>query len=307
MLFESVRRDRRPAPPGRLVWVGELRLHVEERGFGELPVVFLPGYLSSTDAWYGVLERLGPDTRALAVDLPGAGYSDHPLDVPYTAPWFADQLASLLDALCIPRAVVVGHSLGGSIALHLAARHTARVAALALVSPLVYVQPAPPGLRLARVAPALMRAFFRSPVGRMAIPPMLRRASFLNGKVDAHERSQVLLSHLDAPGGWEAATTMGLAALTHAPGPELIRQVFQPCLMFWGQHDRCYAPAESARLQRDLGGPTRLVLLERSAHNGHEEEPARVAEELCRWLAELPNRPQVRAAPRAAAQGGRAP
>jgi len=270
--------------------VGDVRVHVEERGQGELPVLFLPGYLSSTDAWYPVLERLGAGIRALAVDLPGAGYSDHPLDVPYTAPWLADQVAGLLDALTIPRAIVVGHSLGGSIALHLAARHPARVAALALVSPLVYSQPPPPGLRIARVLPSVMRAFFRSPIGRVAVPPMLRRASFLNGTVDAHERSHVLLAHLDAPGGWEAATTMGLAALTHAPGVDLIRQVWRPCLVFWGLHDRCYPPTEGERLCRDLRGPSRLVLLERSAHNGHEEEPARVAAELEAWLAD-PGRP----------------
>jgi pimeloyl-ACP methyl ester carboxylesterase len=305
MLFESVRRDRRSAPPGRLIWVDDLRVHIEERGEGELPVVLLPGYLSSTDAWYGVMARLGQGTRVVAVDLPGAGYSDHPLDVPYTAPWFADRLAGLLDALGIQRAVVVGHSLGGSIAIHLAAQHAARVAGVALISPLVYVQPAPPGLRIARVMPAVMRAFFRSPVGRAAIPPMLRRASFLNGAVDAHERSRVLLSHLDAPGGWEAATTMGLAALTHAPGTELIRQVYQPCLVFWGLHDRCYPTAESQRLRRDLRGPSQVVLLERAAHNGHEEDPARVATELNRWLAELPTRP--RAPARSSAAGGGAP
>jgi pimeloyl-ACP methyl ester carboxylesterase len=289
----GLRRDRRPPMPGRLQWVDELRLHVEERGPDEAdapPVVFLHGYLSSTDAWHGVMTRLPAGLRQVAVDLPGAGYSDRPADAPYTFPWFAEQVLGLLDALALPRAVFAGHSMGGSIALHLAARWPERVAGLALVSPLVYPQPAPPGLKIAKRHPEAMRLLFRSPVGRLAIPRMLAQASFANGKIDASDRARVLLGHLDAPGGWEVATTTGVRAAEHAPDEGLLGRVRAPSLILWGRHDRVYAPDEAERLGRDLAGPSRVVMLERSAHNGHEEEPGRAAEALAAFLDELARR-----------------
>ena len=278
------RRDRRPPPPGELITVDGLRLHVEARGEEGPLALMLHGYLASTTVWHPALPLLGRFARAVAVDLPGCGYSDRPMDVPYDLPWYADLVPRVLDALGEQRAVLVGHSLGGAIALHVANRHADRVDGLVLVSPLAYTPPPPPGLRLARRAPNLMRHFFASPVGRMVIPHLARKATFSDGRRYSKLRAVRLLEHLDAPGGWEAATRIGLAAGEFAPGADHLAQVAQPALVCWGAHDRTYPAEWAGRLRGDLGGPSQELLLQRSGHNCHEEEAEAFAEAVRVWL-----------------------
>src|SRR5438105_4143486 len=69
-------------------------------------------------------------SRALLVDLLGFGYSDTPADFSYTMEEHADSVAALLEHLGLRGAHVVGHSMGGSIAIALAARHSGLVACL---------------------------------------------------------------------------------------------------------------------------------------------------------------------------------
>ena len=101
-------------------------------------VVCLHGWGASA---YGYRHILGPlaaaGVDAYAPDLRGHGWSDKPLDqAAYTPNALAGWTLALLDALALDRVVLVGHSLGGAIALHTARRAPDRVAALVLLAPL---------------------------------------------------------------------------------------------------------------------------------------------------------------------------
>jgi pimeloyl-ACP methyl ester carboxylesterase len=105
----------------------------------DAPVVLcLPGWGCSAYSFHRVLAPIAArGLRAAAVDLRGHGWSDKPLDVAaYTPAAFARWTAAVLDALGAARAVLVGHSLGGMIALESAFATPERVAGLVLVSPL---------------------------------------------------------------------------------------------------------------------------------------------------------------------------
>lgn len=129
-------------PPGadrRWVDVSAGRLAVLHAGgpvAGRVPVLLLHG--GGTDAaaisWYRLLEPLGEDAEVFAPDLPGFGAS---LDVdPVGGPAaLADVVVEVLDAVGAARAVVVGVSMGGDVALNLALRHPERVAGLVLLAP----------------------------------------------------------------------------------------------------------------------------------------------------------------------------
>jgi pimeloyl-ACP methyl ester carboxylesterase len=100
-------------------------------GSGE-DVVFIHGMAASHGFWH--LNVLLPMTRRFRVtlyDQRGHGSSSLP-PRGYTTAHLADDLLQLLDALQIPRAHLVGHSLGGAVALHLAAEHPDRVASLVI-------------------------------------------------------------------------------------------------------------------------------------------------------------------------------
>jgi pimeloyl-ACP methyl ester carboxylesterase len=135
----TARRVEAAMPPlGRFVDVPGARLHVVEKGEGPalLMIHGLAGQLRHFT--YGVVDELAGDFRVIAVDRPGSGYSVRSTGASATLNAQADVMAALLDALKIDRAVVVGHSLGGAVALALAQRHPERVKALALVAPLTH-------------------------------------------------------------------------------------------------------------------------------------------------------------------------
>lgn len=101
-------------------------------------VVCLHGWGASAYAYRHVLAPLAAaGVDAYAPDLRGHGWSDKPLDrAAYTPDAFAAWTLRLLDALQLDRALLVGHSLGGAIALHTAGRAPDRVTALVLLAPL---------------------------------------------------------------------------------------------------------------------------------------------------------------------------
>lgn len=93
----------------------------EEVGSGSQPFLFVHGWTCNHNFFAPQIECFSRFHRVIAADLCGHGASDAP-QRQYTVPEFADDLAWLCGELGVERAVLVGHSMGGLIALQLAAR-----------------------------------------------------------------------------------------------------------------------------------------------------------------------------------------
>ncbi len=107
-------------------------LHYESRGRGDR-LVLLPGLGSSSVSYGRIIDGLSTTCEVVAVDNRGSGHTETP-DVPYTIETMAEDTAGLLQALGGRSAHVLGHSMGGRIALALALRHPDLVGRLILVS-----------------------------------------------------------------------------------------------------------------------------------------------------------------------------
>ncbi len=94
-------------------------------------IVLLHGYLESLDVWDDFTKLLTPQARVVAIDLPGHGVSEVKGEV-HTMAFLADTLRAVLDRLGVERCTVVGHSMGGYVALEFLNRHPERVSALVL-------------------------------------------------------------------------------------------------------------------------------------------------------------------------------
>lgn len=114
---------------------GGKRLRVLDIGAGDpLPVVLIHGFGADLNAWMFTQPALAEHRRAVALDLPGHGGSEKAVG-PGDLATLSGAVAEALDVLGIERAHLVGHSMGGAIALDFAVRQPDRVASLTLIAP----------------------------------------------------------------------------------------------------------------------------------------------------------------------------
>jgi pimeloyl-ACP methyl ester carboxylesterase len=119
-------------------------LHYVSVGQGAVTLL-LHGLGGFAESWGQTLEALGSSSRAIAIDLPGFGESAKP-DRAYTLGFFVQVVEELLDALEVERVRLVGHSLGGGIAMAFALARPERVERLALLAAVVPGCPLRPSL-----------------------------------------------------------------------------------------------------------------------------------------------------------------
>ncbi|MFC4009797.1 alpha/beta fold hydrolase [Nonomuraea purpurea] len=102
------------------------------------PLLLLHGRTANHNDWNGITRHFAARHHVVVPDLRGHGASDRP--GVYPLPAMAEDVAGLLDHLGADRATLIGHSLGGAVAYHLAMRHPGRVERLVLEDP---VPPSP--------------------------------------------------------------------------------------------------------------------------------------------------------------------
>jgi 3-oxoadipate enol-lactonase len=117
----------------------DLSLHYLERGQGE-PLMLIHGLGCSGAAWAFQVAALEKRFRVIVPDLPGSGHSPPPRGE-YTIGGCAAALWSLLDHLDVPRTNIIGFSLGGAVALEMAAQRPASVPRLGLINSLATYRP----------------------------------------------------------------------------------------------------------------------------------------------------------------------
>ena len=165
--------ERATPPQGAFLEVDGERLHFLDRGRGP-PVVLIHGLSGQIGNFnYALIEPLAQAYRVLAVDRPGSGYSVRRAGSTASIGAQAGIIAKAIRSLGLGRPVVVGHSLGGAVALALALDYPDCVGALALISPATHPVPKPPRAfrALAIRSPSLRRLFawtLATPGGLMA-------------------------------------------------------------------------------------------------------------------------------------------
>lgn len=109
-------------------------LSILSAGAGE-PIILIHGLGATKGSFLPTVAALADSFRMIALDLPGFGDSVKPLGAAYHPPFFARAVVDLMNALELPRAHVIGNSMGGRAALEVGLRHPERVGRLVLLSP----------------------------------------------------------------------------------------------------------------------------------------------------------------------------
>jgi pimeloyl-ACP methyl ester carboxylesterase len=290
-LFRRHRRPRRASDLDQLeVRVDGVSLSCYVLGKGP-PLVLLHGLGGTKITWLPLLAGLGAGHRVIVPDLPGHGESDKPR-TEYSPRFYARVIRGLLDQLDLDRAVLVGNSLGGRIALELAAASPRRIEALALLAPSI------PGFRwrylvgFARVVPSEFGAIpfpLRERWTRIVIRRLLAAPGRLSPEAysaAAHEFIRIYRS--------SAARMAFFSTLRHivteSPGPffQSLQRVKQPVLLVFGDRDRLVPARLGTRLARELPH-AEAVLLRGVGHVPQFEDPEQTLQALTSFLSASSN------------------
>ncbi len=243
------------------------------------PLVFVHGLSSTMGFWEYQLPHFQEQRRVLALDLPGYGMSARP-DAPYTPPWYADVLDAWLDEVGLQRAIIVGHSMGGQIALTFALRHPDRVEGLVLSAPAGFE-----GFSTGEAA--WMKRYWTEDRALQAREDDLR-ATFTQLVFNRHDdgverllRERVQLGRSAAFAGTSVAVSRSIAGMLDHPVLDRLDEVHQPVLIVFGSDDRMIPnpvftggrTAAVARRGQQALPDAQLVMLEGAGHTVHHDDP----------------------------------
>jgi pimeloyl-ACP methyl ester carboxylesterase len=231
-------------------------------------VVMLHGFGASLHTWEAWAQVLQADHRVIRFDLPGSGLSPPDPTGLYTDARSMQVLLALMDQLGVPRASVLGHSIGGRLAWQFAAAHPERVDKLVLLSPDGF---ASPGFEYGK-APEVPASF---KLMRWVLPRVLLQMSLEPAYADPKaalndDLTTRYFELMRAPGSRDALLErMGQTVLAD-PRP-VLAHIQAPTLLLWGEQDQMIPIANSVEYVKAVPTLT-LLRLPGVGHLAQEED-----------------------------------
>jgi 3-oxoadipate enol-lactonase len=259
------------------------RIGFDDSGGPGAPLVLLHGFPLDRTVWDEQLGALTPQARVIRIDLRGSGESE-PSDGPALMEALAGDVAGILDALQVERAALVGHSIGGYVALAFFRMYAERTAGLALVASHVAAD--------ASQSPGADPAQRELAAGRDAIAARLESEGTMDAAVESYlpryfaphvyrdqpelvERARALMLRQSPRGCAQLVRGMKERVDSH----DLLEDVDVPALVVAGGEDT-YLKAEALRRTAASVRGAAFVLLDRVGHLPMWEAPQRMADAL---------------------------
>ena len=267
------------------------RIAYRSAGTGGPVVVLLHGMANTSATWLPVLSALGESCTVIAPDLLGSGASSKPRTGDYSLGSYASGVRDLLTVLGHERATVVGHSLGGGVALQFAYQFPERLERLVLVSSGGLGQEVHPVLRLATLPgfDYVLQAFSGNWMrGAGLTAARALRALGLQPGTDAQQSWSSLVSLGDAETRKAFIKTVRSVIATNGQRVSAVDRLYLaaavPTLLVWGDRDPII-PVSHAEATHELIPGSRLKIVAGAGHYPHRDDPVGFAEALLDFIA----------------------
>jgi pimeloyl-ACP methyl ester carboxylesterase len=288
-------RQRRVRPPQPADCEVQYRtIHGYRRAFvytGSGPALLLiHGIGDSCDTWRDIIPLLARDHTVIAPDLLGHGRSDKPR-ADYSVAAYANAMRDLISVLGIERVTVVGHSLGGGVAMQFAYQYPERCQRLVLVSSGGVSRDVHPMLRLASIPSAdVVLPLLAWPATRIAARALFTLLESLATDLgrDADDLLRVFEALPDAPARTAFVRTLRAVVDRRGQVITMLDRCYltlgMPTLLVWGTRD-AVIPYQHARLAHAAMPGSRLDTFEDAGHFPHHSDPQRFETTLRDFLA----------------------
>ena len=233
-------------------------------------LVFLHGWAGQWQSWRPIIERLKYDFSILAPDLPGFGKNK--LTGPFTISDYADYISNLLKKERISKAVVIGHSFGGAVAIKFAVNNSEKISGLVLVdSPGIRQQ----NFRLkTKILPAVLgkKLILNSPLAKFF--PRLR---LLYYRLFGLTKSD----YFAALGNENLQKTLSLVLKENLYHD--LPKIKTPTLIIWGEKD-WETPLFSGKKIKQLIKNSQLIIFPNAGHFSYLDEQEKFCQELSKFI-----------------------
>lgn len=252
----------------KFIMAGDTPMHVADSLHGDRCVVLLHGYLESMLVWDEFSSLLKSNVRVVTVDLPGHGVSVVAHKV-HTMEYLAECVALTMEALGIEHYSVVGHSMGGYVALAMAEMYASRLDSIVLLSSTTSADSQEKCDRRRREI-ELIKAGKKNMLARLVPHAGFAPENVTRLKEYIEDIGELILLTED-----EGVIAILGGMIERKSRGEILRQSGIPHLFIFGRHDY-YIPVEVAEEMIAQDPTARVLWLEHSGHMGFYEEP-----ELC--------------------------
>ena len=252
------------------------KLHYLEAGRGE-PIILLHGAGGEGARWMPTIKGLAGNFRVIALDQIGWGQSDKPLMIYHTGV-FAGFLTQFMKEIGVPKATIMGQSLGAGVTLYMAAHHPEMVERIVLVDGGGYRSPndpppPPPNWHNRQIANAGTLE-----ESREYMEKLFYDHSFVTDELVEHNLRLRLASAFTAESTATAAAR-GLGGVTEAE----VRAIKAPTLLIWGMNDPLSSVANAEKLNGAIKN-SRKVLFDKAGHYPFLEHAERFNQTVLEFL-----------------------
>src|SRR5262245_4305659 len=243
-------------------------IHYLEAGGGD-PVILLHGTGGEGARWMPTIKGLASNFRIIALDQIGFGQSDKPLTT-YHSGVFAAFLSGFMKVIGVPRASIMGQSMGAAVALHLAVHDPQMVERLVLINGTDYrsepaaTRTSPPDWHARQIANAATLKESREYLEKLYFDHSFITDRLVEQNLILRLRSAYTIESM------QRASDRGLGGLTE----DEVRGIKAPTLLVWGANDKISPPANADKLNVAING-SRKVLIDKAGHFPFLEHPER--------------------------------
>jgi pimeloyl-ACP methyl ester carboxylesterase len=268
--------------------IGGVQLHYSDEGnrLDSTPLLLIHGTSSSLRTWDGVTAQMKSQYRIIRFDLPGFGLTGPNPNRDYSTSYYNQVIDSLLSALHVSRVIIVGNSLGGSIATQYAIYQPAKVRGLVLVDaaglPPAKKTTGAIGFKLAQM-PVINR-LLTIITPRELVKKSLQDAYGDIGKVTDSLTTQYF-DMLTREGNRQALIDR-MRQGWQVTDSNFLTKVEAPTLIVWGSKDRLI-PVENAELFQQKIKNSQVHIWENLGHVPMEEDPGAFSDILRKWVMQL--------------------